>query len=160
METTRHFTATMFVVVDGTTVLHEHDRLGLWLPPGGHVRRDELPHRAAVREAREEIGLDVALVQRKTGPRSETSRPLPQPVTILLEDINVQADGRVGHQHIDFIYYGVAECRTLAPRGDEPAEADAWQWFTTEELREDERFDPDVRELAIDAIDTAMAIDT
>ena len=48
METTRHFVATVYVVHKGATLLHEHDRLGMWLPPGGHIDRDELPHEAAV----------------------------------------------------------------------------------------------------------------
>jgi 8-oxo-dGTP pyrophosphatase MutT (NUDIX family) len=59
METTRHFTATTYVVNDGATVLHDHKRLDLWLAPGGHIDRDELPHEAALREVREETGLDA-----------------------------------------------------------------------------------------------------
>jgi ADP-ribose pyrophosphatase YjhB (NUDIX family) len=46
METTRHFVATVYVVNGGAVALHEHDRLGMWLPPGGHVEREELPHDA------------------------------------------------------------------------------------------------------------------
>ena len=57
METTRHFVATCYVVDDGATLLHEHEKLGMWLPPGGHVDRDELPHEAALRETYEETGL-------------------------------------------------------------------------------------------------------
>ena len=46
METTRHFTATVYVVNDGAVALHEHERLGIRVPPGGHVDRGELPHEA------------------------------------------------------------------------------------------------------------------
>ena len=62
METTRHFTATVYVVNDGATALHEHKRLGIHIPPGGHVDRDELPHEAALREVREETGLEATLL--------------------------------------------------------------------------------------------------
>lgn len=154
METTRHFTATIYVVNDGATVLHEHDRLGLWLPPGGHLQRDELPHHAALREAREETGLAVELLEEARGPRSPTARPLPEPETLLLEDINVHGD-TIGHQHIDFIYYGTAAERTIVPSDDGEASADDWEWFTPAELAEDARFDPDVAELAADAIRAA-----
>ena len=56
METTRHFTATVYLVNDGATALHEHPTLGIRLPPGGHVDRDELPHEAGLREVHEETG--------------------------------------------------------------------------------------------------------
>ncbi|WP_164093824.1 NUDIX domain-containing protein, partial [Stenotrophomonas maltophilia] len=58
METTRHTTATIYIVNDGATALHWHRRLGIRIPPGGHVERDELPHEAGLREVREETGLD------------------------------------------------------------------------------------------------------
>lgn len=153
METTRHFTASIYVVNDGATVLHDHPRLDLWLPPGGHLQRDELPHKAALREAREETGLEVTLVQEPSGRRSESARPLPPPATVLLEDINVSPGG-VGHQHVDFIYYGTVADRDVTPQAEEVVSPDRWKWFTAEELGRDDRFDPDVRELGIDAIRT------
>lgn len=153
METTRHFTATVYVVNDGATLLHKHERLGLWLPPGGHIDRDELPHRAAIRETREETGLDIDLLHEPTGPTSSTARPLPQPVSILLEDINVTEHG-VGHQHIDFIYFARTESRTLNPAAGEMP-VDAWRWFDQSDLVTDDRFESDVVALGIDAIEAA-----
>jgi 8-oxo-dGTP pyrophosphatase MutT (NUDIX family) len=37
----------------------------MWLPPGGHVERGEIPDNAAVREVFEETGLNVELVGEK-----------------------------------------------------------------------------------------------
>ncbi|ADJ15035.1 NUDIX hydrolase [Halalkalicoccus jeotgali] len=149
METTRHFVATVYVVYGGATLLHEHRTLGLWLPPGGHLDRDELPHEAALREVREETGLDVELLTEHDGVRSPTVESLPEPAHLLLEDIDTY-DGAVGHQHIDFVYYGRADSRTLDP-GDGEQSADAWEWVTSEELDE-ERFDADVTRLGREAI--------
>ncbi len=150
METTRHFVATVYVVGDGATLLHEHERLGLWLPPGGHVDRDELPHETALREVREETGLEVDLLRDHDDVRSPTVEPLPEPAHLLLEDIDV-FEGRVAHQHVDFVYYGRADTREIEPAaGEQPAEA--WEWVTSEELRE-ERFDRDVTTLGREAID-------
>lgn len=155
METTRHFVATTYIVHDGATALHPHDRLEMWLPPGGHIDRDELPHEAATREVREETGLEVELLTASGGVTSETVRSLPEPAHLLLEDIN-RYDGHVGHQHIDFIYFGAVETRDLAP-GDGETPAGDWEWFTPDELaanRED--FETDVVELgqaAIEAVD-------
>ncbi|MEF8869431.1 MAG: NUDIX domain-containing protein [Haloarculaceae archaeon] len=136
METTRHFVATVYVVADGATCLHEHDRLEMWLPPGGHLDRDELPHEAALRECREETGLDVDLVAPRGSLESETVRSIPRPQHFLLEDIDVHPDGHVSHQHVDFVFYGRAESREIAPDGDDEAHPEEWAWFTATDLEE------------------------
>lgn len=103
-EITRHFTATTFVVLDGKVLLHLHPRQGLWLPPGGHIERDELPHHAALREVEEETGLRVRLHSVEEAERLAAEMEcgvVPQPAFILVEDINPF------HQHVDFIYFGV-----------------------------------------------------
>jgi 8-oxo-dGTP pyrophosphatase MutT (NUDIX family) len=140
METTRHFVATVYVVADGATCLHEHDRLGMWLPPGGHIDRDELPHEAAIRECREETGLDVDLIAPQGDLASETVESIPEPQHFLLEDIDVHPDGRVSHQHVDFVFYGRAEDRGIDPDGDDEAAPEEWEWFTPGDLeaRDDE----------------------
>jgi len=157
METTRHFTATVYVVSDGAVALHEHDRLGKWLPPGGHVDRDELPHEAGLREVREETGLDVELVADTDQVGSSTVEALPQPQHFQLADVNVFDEG-VGHQHVDMVYYARAESREITPADGEQPAAD-WGWFTPDELAavdppEGSVFDPDVCEIARLAVET------
>ena len=156
METTRHFTASLYVVNDGATALHHHERLDLWLPPGGHIGRDELPHEAALRETTEETGLDATLVQTPSGRSSPTARPLPSPAHIMLEDINRHGD-HVGHQHVDFIYYGRTAGRDISPAPGE-AGADRWAWFDAAALATDDRLDPDVTEHAASALDTVASL--
>ena len=94
----RHFTVAVFVVRDGKVLLHWHRKLGMWLPPGGHIERDELPDEAAVREVREETGVEVELVGER---REDVEDPvqLHRPAGVQLEDIGP------GHQHIDLIYF-------------------------------------------------------
>jgi ADP-ribose pyrophosphatase YjhB (NUDIX family) len=152
METTRHFTATTYVVNDGATALHHHDRIGMWLPPGGHVDRDELPHEAALREVREETGLAGELVAETDDIGSSTVEPLPQPQHVQLADVNVY-DDHVGHQHVDMVYYAVVDAREMDPApGEAPAEE--WEWITREELEREARFRPDVTEIGRRAIAT------
>jgi len=143
METTRHFVATVYVVNDGAVALHEHDRLGMWLPPGGHVERDETPHEAARREVREELGLEVELVAPVDDLSSPTAESIPKPQHFLLEDINVHGD-EVGHQHIDFVYYGAVASRDIDPAPGEAAPAE-WEWFSASALeRRADELEPDV----------------
>ena len=152
METTRHFVATVYVVNDGATALHEHDKLDMWLPPGGHVDRAETPDEAAVREAREELGLTVDLVAPEGDLSSPTVRSIPRPQHFLLEDIDV-CDGEVGHQHVDFVFYGRVDSREVDPGPGEQPAAD-WAWFTPAELREHPDLEPDVREIGQRAVET------
>jgi len=156
METTRHFVATVYVVHDGETALHDHEKLDMWLPPGGHIDRDELPHVAAKRETREELGLDVDLLAPQEDITSTTVESIPQPQHFLLEDINVH-DGEVGHQHVDFIFYGEADSRNIGP-GDGEAPADAWEWFSPADLdAASDRLPSDVIEIGKRAIETVEA---
>ena len=151
METTRHFVATVYVVNDGAVALHEHDRLGMWLPPGGHVERDELPHEAAKREVHEELGLAVNLLAPVEDISSPTARSIPQPQHFLLEDINV-CNGAVGHQHVDFVYYGSVGSRAIDP-ADGEAGADEWEWLTATQLQQRaESLEPDVVDVGARAI--------
>jgi 8-oxo-dGTP pyrophosphatase MutT (NUDIX family) len=159
METTRHFVATVYVVCDGATALHDHERLGMWLPPGGHLDRDELPHEAARREVREETGLEVELLAPRDDLASPTVESLPRAQAFLLEDIDVHPDGRVSHQHVDFVFFGRVDAREIRPAGDDEADPARWEWFTPERLeREADRLEPDVVELgrrAVEAVGTA-----
>jgi 8-oxo-dGTP pyrophosphatase MutT (NUDIX family) len=96
--TGRHFTVAVFVVREGKVLSHWLRKLGMWLPPGGHIERDELPDDAAVREVYEETGLEVELVGER---RADAADPvqLHRPAGVQLENICP------GHQHIDLIYF-------------------------------------------------------
>ena len=134
METTRHFTATTYIVNDGATALHEHERLGIRLPPGGHVDRDELPHEAARREVREETGLAADLVATESSITGPNTRGLPEPAHLMLHDIHVHEDGSVGHQHVDHLYYARVDAREITPEGDDEVDPDRWSWYTPDDL--------------------------
>jgi predicted MFS family arabinose efflux permease/8-oxo-dGTP pyrophosphatase MutT (NUDIX family) len=65
------FTVALFVVQSGRVLVIHHRALNRWLPLGGHIELDEDPEQAALREAREESGLEVELV----GERPPTTGP-------------------------------------------------------------------------------------
>lgn len=77
----RHFTASAVVITDSHILLIHHKRIAAWLPPGGHIDADEMPHQAAEREAMEETGV---LVKVMTEPMPQTGVNenffLPQPL--------------------------------------------------------------------------------
>ncbi len=122
-ELTRDFTATTFVVAGDRTLLLLHRKLGKWFPPGGHIDPHELPDAAAIREVREETGLEVELLHQRRALGSVWV--LPSPHCILLETIGP------GHEHIDLIYFARVCGGELRPS---EREAGAARWLTWEEL--------------------------
>lgn len=117
---TRDFTVAVFVAHGGRVLLHRHRTLGRWLPPGGHIEPHELPDEAAVREVREETGVDARLI----GDQLVTVALAGQP-TQLCRPAGVQvAMIRPGHEHIDLVYLA---------SGEPAAARDDIGWFRPEE---------------------------
>ena len=112
-----HVTASAIVIdeVVGAerVVLHLHKRLGIWLQPGGHIDRGESPSVAALREAREETGLDV-------------HHPDDGSLFIHL-DVH---PGPRGHTHLDLRFLVLARGDTPRPAEGESPEV---RWFGFEE---------------------------
>ncbi|MFC7128641.1 NUDIX hydrolase [Haloferax chudinovii] len=158
METTRHFTSTVYIVNDGAVALHRHERLGIRIPPGGHVDRDELPHEAGLREVREETGLDPELVDDTESVPAPAGQTLPQPRQQMLYDINVHGDGSVGHQHIDHVFYARVDSRDIDPAPGE-ADPEVWAWYDESDLRESD-LDPDTVQFALEAIEVVCGDET
>ncbi|MFD1641533.1 NUDIX domain-containing protein [Halohasta litorea] len=157
METTRHFTSTVYIVNRGATALHHHDRLGIRVPPGGHVDRDELPHEAGIREVQEETGLEPSLLRETAAIDAPAGEVLPQPAHMMLYDINIHTDGTVGHQHIDHVYFAAVDSRAIDPADGEAAAA-VWEWYTADELRASE-IDSDTVEIGCEAIAAVVEAD-
>ncbi|MBA2277299.1 MAG: NUDIX domain-containing protein [Chloroflexia bacterium] len=109
---TRDFTVAVFVVAQGRVLLHWHRKLGMWLPPGGHIELGELPDDAALRETLEETGIAIRLAGEHGLDRDLPGEPrqLVRPAGIQLEDITP------GHQHIDLVYFA-------EPRNNDAANA-------------------------------------
>lgn len=161
----RHFTVTGFVSRGGATALHWH-RLGMWLPPGGHIEENEDPVEAVLREVEEETGLRVAIIP-TARPFAYTSPvQLPAPAAMAMYDI--PRDGQYGgpHQHIDLIYF----TRALTSDPQLPDDGKDWAWFDEAMLRDDTaiehprtgrplRIAGDVRELGLAAIEAVRRLE-
>jgi 8-oxo-dGTP pyrophosphatase MutT (NUDIX family) len=137
----RHFTATVYLFRHNKILLHRHPKLHKWLPPGGHIEANETPPEAAIREAKEETGLDVQLfADEHLTIHSPNANSFSRPFLCLLEDIPANAH-TPAHQHMDMIYLG----KPLT--NDEPNPE--FKWFTLSELEKisDELF-PDTLQTA------------
>jgi len=93
------FTVAIFVVHDRKVLLIHHRKLDQWLPLGGHIELDEDPEQAALREAKEESGLDVELLGERPPTTGPGTRALIAPRFL---DIHRITDT---HEHIGMIYW-------------------------------------------------------
>lgn len=93
------FTVAIFVVHDAKVLLIHHRKLNKWLPLGGHIELDEEPEQAALREAKEESGLEVELFGERPPTTEPGTRALIGPRFL---DIHRISDT---HEHIGMIYW-------------------------------------------------------
>lgn len=121
------FTVAIFVVHDGRVLLIHHRALNSWLPLGGHIELDEDPEQAALREAREESGLEVELLGERPPTSGPGTRALIAPRFLDIHRISPT------HEHVGLIYWA-------RPRGGAvrlaAREHHAIRWCSGPELEE------------------------
>lgn len=126
----RQFTATVYIFHDKKVLLHKHLKLNKWLPPGGHLEENETPPEAAVREVKEETGLDIIfLEQENLQIEAYNAMSILRPFLCLLEHFP-ENKKEAAHQHIDSIY--LATVADLTQLEQIPSE---FQWLTLEEVQ-------------------------
>ena len=152
----QHFTCTGFVVDGDRTLLLWHQRLRMWVPPGGHLEPDEDPVSAVLREIREETGLEAEVLPLgHIFPFAYPGQIVP-PYTILLEDSPEPGEP---HKHMDLIYF----CRPANSAALRPPEGAVVTWVDEDALQANRPLDlpgcgcsatvnDDVRMLALAAI--------
>lgn len=126
-------TATVYLVarVDGEVkvLLHKHKKHTMWLGIGGHVEKQESPPQAAVREVKEEAGIDVELfTDKKDFIKTQYVAELVQPFIILEEKILAQED-KPEHRHVDCIYFAVVQNPQDVTMQEE------FRWLSFDELK-------------------------
>jgi 8-oxo-dGTP pyrophosphatase MutT (NUDIX family) len=103
-------------------LLVHHNKLGMWVYPGGHIDLNEDPAQAAVREVYEETGIRADVIDGRPFHHHDTT-VLPAPFTILEHDVVDSTVGR--HRHIDLVYICRFVDGEIAPR---LAEVGAARW--------------------------------
>jgi 8-oxo-dGTP pyrophosphatase MutT (NUDIX family) len=140
------FTVAIFVVHDGKVLLIHHRKLDKWLPLGGHIELDEDPEQAALREAKEESGLDVELLGERPLTTGPGTRALIAPRFL---DIHRITDT---HEHIGMIYWArlkngkltlaaaehhdIRWCSAADLDKLQPPMSDAVKWYCRSAIRE------------------------
>lgn len=119
------FTVAIFVVHDEKILLIHHRKLDKWLPLGGHIELDEDPEQAALREAKEESGLEVELLGERPPTTGPGTRALIAPRFLDIHRINPT------HEHIGMLYWARPKNGILTLAASEHHDI---RWCSTAEL--------------------------
>ncbi|MDO8537204.1 MAG: NUDIX domain-containing protein [bacterium] len=121
------FTVEVFIVHKNRVLLRKHDKYKMWLSVGGHIELYEDPNEAALREVKEEVGLNIKLAgEMLVFSKPETDKNLIPPKFLSRHRINET------HEHVTMIYFAAAS--TDETRQGENEISDELRWFTSEEL--------------------------
>ena len=141
------FTATVLIVYDDKVLLRKHDKYGIWIGVGGHIELDEDANTAALREVKEEVGLEVTLVPpphwESNVFRTDVYKELVPPIFMNIHQVTEV------HQHHDLIFVAVSKTQEVVPENSN----DEWKWCTKEDLENFEGLEPRTRHYALYALE-------
>src|SRR3989344_1553218 len=146
------FTASVFVVYQNKVLLRFHEKYKIWVVPGGHIELDETPEDAAIREVKEEVGLDVQLWAGNKADftydtvSSDVYRELIPPILMNIHKVNDD------HRHIDLVYFATATTHMIV-EPDNHERSGGCRWLTKEELLADPAIEERVRYYGIKALE-------
>ena len=144
------FTSEVFIVHKDRVLLRMHDKFKFWLSVGGHIELDEDPVQAALREVKEEVGLDVVLhgadgvIQCEPGSKDF--------ICLLPPKFLCRMKISETHEHVTFVYFATTESTEIkAEYADDLSEE--CRWFSLAELEDPANdFKPNVRFYAVAAL--------
>jgi 8-oxo-dGTP pyrophosphatase MutT (NUDIX family) len=139
------FTVTVYVVYNGKVLLRLHEKYHEWFGVGGHIELDEDANTAAIRETKEEIGLDIQLIpppQWVKGPGHSSGRELIPPLFLNIHHVTPT------HQHHDLIFAATSATDAVIPEHQD----DQWLWLSAEALTAHPDINAHVKHYAASAI--------
>jgi 8-oxo-dGTP pyrophosphatase MutT (NUDIX family) len=144
------FTVEVFIVHGNKVLLRMHDKYKIWLSVGGHIELDEDPTQAAVREVKEEVGLDITLVGTTTHSGEDPHdtfqyRDLLPPRYLSRHRVSPT------HEHVTFVYFAKSESEQVTVTYDDD-QSEEWKWFTKADLEATD-LRPNIRFYALQALE-------
>ena len=124
----RYFSAG-YLIRDGKVLLVHHKKFDKWTPPGGHIKENEAPDQALIREWKEELSFDIDILPAYASAfRGDgNAMPIPMPFHIDLEREGFDVP------HIGFFFYVDLrnDAQVMSVLKDELHNA---KWFSKKEI--------------------------
>lgn len=137
------------VINDNKVLLIHHKKLDLWLPPGGHIEKNETPDGALIREIKEETSLDIEILNQSDIPViGNTKKNLATPIYANLHSV-------IDHNHACLFY----ACRALNPEKLK-INKELWdsKWLSKEDLQQP-HIPKDVKLIALKAFELSEKLE-
>ncbi len=122
------FTVEVFIVHKNKVLLRRHDKYKIWLGVGGHIDLDEDPNQAAIREVKEEVGINIKLAN-KPAPNKYITKDYKE--LIAPEFLNRHRINKT-HEHVTLVYFATAKSNKVVTNSRD--KSTEWKWFTVNEL--------------------------
>ena len=119
------FTVEVFIIYQNKVLLRKHDKYGIWLGVGGHIEADEDSNQAAIREIKEEVGLNAQLIG-EAHIWKDGEKEIVAPAYLNRHSISDI------HEHIAMIYFARVGNDQISQGETEKSED--IRWFSAEEL--------------------------
>jgi len=133
-----------YIIHEDKVLLIHHRKSGLWLPPGGHMDFQETPDRALKREIKEELNIDVDLLNMiPVSIKGNIKQQLANPF-----HVNIHSAG--DHEHCCFFY--VCLPKNLDAFKIDQGEIIDYCWHTMDDLSK-KHVPIDVKNIGLKAFD-------
>lgn len=144
------FTVEVFIVYKNKVLLRKHDKYKIWLSVGGHIELNEDPNQAAIREVKEETGLDIELDDNllETREQDDTKDLIP-PYYLNRHHVTDS------HEHITFVYFAKAKTSKITQLVERERSEDC-QWFSKEDIVKNSEIKPNIRHYALKALERLL----
>lgn len=96
----------MWIITKNTPrkiLLVYHKKLKRWVQPGGHIEPFENPIEAAIREVKEETGIDISYISKNIKKIDKYGKFIPLP-TFIMEQTILKYKNCPEHYHLDIQY--------------------------------------------------------
>jgi len=128
------FTVEVLIVFNKRVLLRKHDKYKKWLGVGGHIELNEDPVQAAIREAKEEVGLDVEIIGNAKEFNIPDYQELIPPKFLNRHKINET------HEHVSL-------------RLSDKEVSEDCRWFSKEEIEKSSEIQEHIKEYALTALE-------
>lgn len=145
------FCSEVFIVYKDRVLLRMHDKLKFWLSIGGHIELDEDPVEAAIREVKEEVGLDIQITGDAVGPDESDPKNMGYKYLIPPRYLGRHMV-KGGHEHVVFVYFATSNTDVVSESVLDHEKGVEMKWFSKEDLENTELV-PNVKFYATKALE-------